>query len=556
MSNNSYVKKSSQLANDRNVVLSKIVKLKRKSSLFLFLNRFGKAISVIGMWGAVLWIIGVYWFVLLFSVFLIPHHFGESAFESMNRFLTTAIALFIIPMAILIFLWLSGSWLASNVAVKLSRVAVEICDLQREVQNAQNKTLQIEKRAFEDEQQIAEFPHGSHKKEMPVEEQKSQKETGIETDVCNKKYPFKIADIKDGMRGITVQGQVIEIRTIGEVSTKFGMVFLAIAVLEDDSGRISLNLWKDQINLVKVGDIVRINGSYVIKYENELTLNVWGNKRIKVIWPSGSSDSQLASEIADYIEKTSLESLFDAKRLRRLLLKFWADNYPSTYMMRKDPFIKSKKSEIEELGLEILQSKRERYFESLTQRLTSWGLKNNLTKLTRANVKLFLSKVGLIMDKSSEAMFYHKVKGKWVQMYEDELNRFKSEKTPEALAEEIATYVKEKSEGILLNARTFNELITKFWIRKYDMILSARFGDREITSKMKEAEAMAFIKYLDLLTKDLTEWAQNRNLRRLTRADVRLFLASKNMSLSTSFEQMFYRESKLKYRWLPSWMRE
>jgi len=141
-------------------------------------------------------------------------------------------------------------------------------------------------------------------------------------------------------------------------------------------------------------------------------------------------------------------------------------------------------------------------------------------------------------------------------MHENELRRFKDEKTAEVLAEEIARYIKEKAKGILLNTRTFNEFITKFWMEKYGSALSARLWDRVIISKMREAEAIALIKYLDLLVKDLIEWAQNRNLRRLTKADVRLFLASKNMSLSTSFEQMFYRESKLKYRWLPSWMRE
>jgi len=406
------------------------------------------------------------------------------------------------------------------------------------------------------EQQIAKAPVESHEKQLLIENHKRQKELEIEAAVYAKKYPFKIADIKDGMHGVTVQGQVVEVRTIGEVNTKYGMVFLATAVLEDESGRIVLNLWKDQINLVKVGDIVQVKVSYVVKYEDQLTLNVWGNKRIKVIWPSEASTPRLELEIADYIEKTSIESLFDAKRLRRLLLKFWADKYPPIYTMRKDLFIKSKKREVEELALEKLESKREHYLESLAQKLIFWGLKRNLVRLTRTDVKAFLSKNGLLMDTLSEGVFYRKVKRRWIQMREDELRRFKSEKTPEALAEEMARYIKEKSKGILLNTRTFNELITKFWMEKYGSALSARLWDRPIISKMKEAEAIALIKYLDLVVKDLTEWAQNRNLMRLTRIDVKLFLVSKNVNLSTSFEQMLYREAKLKYRYLPPWMRQ
>jgi hypothetical protein len=140
-------------------------------------------------------------------------------------------------------------------------------------------------------------------------------------------------------------------------------------------------------------------------------------------------------------------------------------------------------------------------------------------------------------------------------MDESEIRRFKDEKTPEILAEEIANYMKEKSVGVLLDARKFNELITKFWAEKYRLVLSSGLWDKEVNSKMRKAEGLALIKYLELLTKDLTEWALNRNLMRLTRTDIRLFLASKNLKLSTSFEQMFYREAKLKYRYLPPWMR-
>jgi len=140
-------------------------------------------------------------------------------------------------------------------------------------------------------------------------------------------------------------------------------------------------------------------------------------------------------------------------------------------------------------------------------------------------------------------------------MDESEIRRFKDEKTPEILAEEIANYMKEKSVGVLLDARKFNELITKFWAEKYRLVLSSGLWDKEVNSKMRKAEGLALIKYLELLTKDLTEWALNRNLIRLTRTDIRLFLASKNLKLSTSFEQMFYREAKLKYRYLPPWMR-
>jgi len=270
----------------------------------------------------------------------------------------------------------------------------------------------VHQKEFE-EQQSAKGPDKPRERELLSEAPEELEVLESKTVAFTPKNLLRIVDVKDEMRGITVQGRVVEIRTIGEVNTKYGMVFLAIAVLEDESGRISLNLWRDRINLVKVGDMVRVKVSYVAKYENQLTLNVWGNKRIKVIWPSEASPSRLASDIANYIEKTSIESLFDAKRLRRLLLKFWADKYLQIYTMRKDPFIKSKKREVEGLALEKLQRKKDHYLESLSQKLISWALNKNLVSLTRADVKLFLSEVGLLMDTLSEGAFYSRVKSKY-----------------------------------------------------------------------------------------------------------------------------------------------
>ena len=399
LSNNSYAKKNSQLANDRKAVLSKIVKLKRKSSLFLFLNRFGKAISVIGMWGTVLWIVGIYWFVLLFSVFLIPHHFGESAFESMNRFLTTAIALFIIPMAILLFLWLSGSWLASNVAFKLSRVAVEICDLQTEVQNAQNKIREIEKRAFEDEQ---------HRKGL-----------------------IKFVD-------------------------RFGKEHW------DTPERIEILRQKDFEEQQKAKGLVQYQGE-------------WMTKQQKI----------------------------EREQLTKGLIKY-TDRHKNI----------------------------------------QWGTKEQIEKWSQMDFEEEQRAKGLV-----------KYEGKWIPKSEMELLKFKS-KTPETLATEMAAYIRRNVSGILLNTRTFNELITRFLTQEYGAALYRRLWDRAIASKVREAEGATLGKYLSLLTEELVQWAQSKNLMKLTKADAKLFLASNNMRLSTALEQMLYREAKLKYRWLPSWMRE
>jgi len=177
-------------------------------------------------------------------------------------------------------------------------------------------------------------------------------------------------------------------------------------------------------------------------------------------------------------------------------------------------------------------------------RRTRWGTPEQVEKWRQRDFEEEQRAKGLV-----------KYKGKWVSKDEMERLQFES-KAAEALAKEIAIYVRENSMGILLNTRVFNELITRFWMEKYRSALSSRFWDRVIASKMREAEGAALSEYIDLLTEELTEWAQNRNLTRLTRADTKLFLANNKIRLSTSLEQMLYREAKLKYRWLPPWMRE
>ena len=149
-----------------------------------------------------------------------------------------------------------------------------------------------------------------------------------------------------------------------------------------------------------------------------------------------------------------------------------------------------------------------------------------------------------------------KYRGEWITPDQAELLKFKNEKTPKALTEEIASYIRESSVGTSLNSRTLNKLTLRFWLQKYRSVLSKRSWDPTIASKMREAEGATLGRYLESLTEELTQWAQDRNLMRLTKADVKLFLISNSIRLSTSLEQMLYRQAKLKYRYLPPWKRK
>lgn len=94
---------------------------------------------------------------------------------------------------------------------------------------------------------------------------------------------MKIADIKVGLSGISVEGKIVEIGDTRDVNTKYGVRSVADAVLEDDTGQIRLSLWEDQINSVSIGDKIVISGAYVTQFRDMLQLNIPRNGKLEVI---------------------------------------------------------------------------------------------------------------------------------------------------------------------------------------------------------------------------------------------------------------------------------
>lgn len=96
-------------------------------------------------------------------------------------------------------------------------------------------------------------------------------------------FDLKISEIKAGMDGITVTGRIIHIENIRTVQTRYGPAKVALATLEDDTGRITLNLWRDQIDKVLEGDVVRVEHGFIRTFGNRLELNVGRRGKIVVV---------------------------------------------------------------------------------------------------------------------------------------------------------------------------------------------------------------------------------------------------------------------------------
>ena len=88
----------------------------------------------------------------------------------------------------------------------------------------------------------------------------------------------KIEEIKDGMDGIDVTGSITSMSEVRTVETRFGPASFAWAWLEDDTGKIKLNLWRSQSSNLGVGVRVKIEHGFTKFGE----LNVGSKGRIIV----------------------------------------------------------------------------------------------------------------------------------------------------------------------------------------------------------------------------------------------------------------------------------
>jgi replication factor A1 len=97
-------------------------------------------------------------------------------------------------------------------------------------------------------------------------------------------YKVKISDIKDGDNEITVEGEITEKTYAREVRSRYGRVLIVSdATLKDETGKITLTLWNEQVKQVMVGDHIKIENGYAKTYQNILQLSTGKYGKITVI---------------------------------------------------------------------------------------------------------------------------------------------------------------------------------------------------------------------------------------------------------------------------------
>jgi len=94
---------------------------------------------------------------------------------------------------------------------------------------------------------------------------------------------MKINEIKNGMNNIKLEARVVDIGETRKVRTRYGIRRVANALIEDETGRIKLTLWENQIDEVSVGDEIEISGAFASEFREELQLTIPRSGKIKKI---------------------------------------------------------------------------------------------------------------------------------------------------------------------------------------------------------------------------------------------------------------------------------
>ena len=102
---------------------------------------------------------------------------------------------------------------------------------------------------------------------------------------------MNISELKAGARNVTLEARVVEKDDPREVVTKYGKrLNVANITLKDDTGSIVMSLWGNDIDLVSVGDKIRITNGYVSEFRGTPQISAGKFGKLEVIERSGKSD--------------------------------------------------------------------------------------------------------------------------------------------------------------------------------------------------------------------------------------------------------------------------
>jgi replication factor A1 len=95
---------------------------------------------------------------------------------------------------------------------------------------------------------------------------------------------FKIEDLREGMKKINVIAEVLETAEPSKVHTQFrDNALVSNAVIGDETGKVLLCLWDQQVNSVHKGDCIEVKNAHVASFKGDKQLRLGKNGQITVL---------------------------------------------------------------------------------------------------------------------------------------------------------------------------------------------------------------------------------------------------------------------------------
>ena len=100
---------------------------------------------------------------------------------------------------------------------------------------------------------------------------------------------MKISEIKNNQGSINLEADVIDVGPVREINKYGKNLRVANATLKDESGKIKLTLWNQEVDKVHKGDKVKVTNGYAKAFQDELQLTAGKFGKIEVVGKSTSS---------------------------------------------------------------------------------------------------------------------------------------------------------------------------------------------------------------------------------------------------------------------------
>ena len=91
---------------------------------------------------------------------------------------------------------------------------------------------------------------------------------------------MKINELKNNMKNVEIEAEVKEMGPVKEFERMGKPGKVGQATIKDETGEVSLTLWNDQCDEVKVGDKIKISGAKTSEWQGKLQLSTTFNGEI------------------------------------------------------------------------------------------------------------------------------------------------------------------------------------------------------------------------------------------------------------------------------------